>query len=280
MNNTAIGVALALLSSVTTAIAHGFLKAGKDKLAVRAILNAVGTSIALPVCFFVPLPTSAMLPWLIAASSLHTVYQFVLIRSYAANDFSVAYPISRGMAPIATAVLGVVFLADRITPIGLTGVMVVSAGILLIAIGRSIALHGLIAAAVAGLLTTAYTLVDAHAVRLAPIALTFVAWFFLLDGLIMVPIFVALRGRRAGALVRAEGLQGIVAGLVTQICFGSALFALRFAPVGVVSALRETSVVFGMATAALMLREQIDRQRLIGASIIAAGAMLIVSAYA
>ena len=79
---TCIGILLALLSSVTTALAHALLKAGKDKLAVRALIGAVGSFALLPFCFFVPLPTLPMLPWLGTASVLHTSYQLVLIRSY------------------------------------------------------------------------------------------------------------------------------------------------------------------------------------------------------
>lgn len=88
--------------------------------------------------------------------------------------------------------------------------------------------------------------VDAHAIRIAPYAMTFVAWFVLLDGLIMVSIFAILRRGRVTSLIRSEGRQGFVAGVLSLVGFGSALIALRRAPVGIVSALRETSVVFGL----------------------------------
>jgi len=277
MGYSGIGVALALLSSVTTASAHALLKSGRNKLAVRAMIGAVGTVALAPVCFLVPLPTTAMLPWLAAASVLHTSYQLILIRAYEANDFAVAYPVARGIAPIATALLGMGFLGDHISGLGLAGIGLVSAGILLIAVGRSIAAAGLIAAGIAGLLTTAYTVVDAHAIRLAPVALTFVAWFFLLDGLIMFPIFLFARAGRTRSLLRSEGRQGVLAGLTSLISFGAALLALRLAPVGIVSALRETSVAFGMGIATLVLRERVDARRVFGAAIIAIGAVLVVS---
>ena len=277
MEYSSLGVSLALLSSITTASAHALLKAGKDKLAVRAVIGAIGSITLAPVCLLVPLPAPIMLPWLGAASVLHTSYQLVLIRAYGANDFAVAYPVARGIAPIATALLGVGLLGDHVTALGLAGVGLVSAGILLIALGRSIAFAGLVAAGIAGLLTTTYTVVDAHAIRLAPVALTFVAWFFLLDGLIMFPIFLVSRKGRIGSLLRSEGRQGILAGLTSLISFGAALFALRLAPVGIVSALRETSVVFGIGIAAFALREHVDRRHVLGAVVIAIGAILVVS---
>ena len=272
-----IGILLALVSSITTASAHALLKAGKDKLAVRALIGAVGTIALAPACLFVPAPTATLLPWLIAASALHTTYQLVLIRAYDTSDFSVAYPIARGTAPIATSVLGIALLGDKMALGGLAGVCFVSAGILMIAAGRKIVASGLIAAGIAGLLTTAYTIIDARAIRIAPSAMTFVAWFFLLDGLIMFPIFVALRQGRIASLLRSEGRQGLLAGMTSLVSFGTALIALRLAPVGMVSALRETSVVFGMFIAASVLREQVDRRRIAAAVVIAAGAVLIIA---
>lgn len=277
MDIALIGIGLALLSSVTTAVAHGLLKAGKDKLAVRALIGATGAAAMGPFCLFVPLPTPIMLPWLATASVLHVVYQLVLIRSYASNDFAVAYPIARGAAPIATALLGLLLLGDRVSLLGLLGIAPVSAGILLIAIGRSIARQGLIVAMIAGLLATTYTVVDAHAIRLAPRPMTFVAWYFVLDGCWMFPIFAIARRGSVISLLRAEGRVGLLAGMMTLVCFGSALLALRFTPVGIVSALRETSIVFAMAIAALGLKERINRRHLIGAIVIVLGAVLVVS---
>ena len=89
--------------------------------------------------------------------------------------------------------------------------------------------------------------------------MTFVAWFFLLDGLIMFPIFAVLRRGQVASLLRSEGQQGLLAGLISLVSFGSALMALRLAPVRMVSALWETNVVFGMLIAAFVLREQVDR---------------------
>src|SRR3546814_5103689 len=97
---------------MTTATAHALLKAGKDKLAVRALIGAVGTLALLPFSFFVPLPTLTMLPWIAIACVLHTSYQFVLIRAYEANDFAVASPVASGVAQITTEILVVAMLGD------------------------------------------------------------------------------------------------------------------------------------------------------------------------
>jgi drug/metabolite transporter (DMT)-like permease len=172
--------------------------------------------------------------------------------------------------------LGALLLGDRLSLTAFFGVALVSLGIVLIGLGQRLAPAGLLAAAIAGLLITAYTTVDAGAIRMGPSAFTFIVWFFALDGLTMFSLFAMLRGRRIGALIRAEAKLGIIAGLTSLISFGAALLALRFVPVGIVSALRETSVLFAMVIAALCLRERVDRRHVIAATIIAIGACAII----
>ncbi|MDE0877553.1 MAG: DMT family transporter [Sphingomonas bacterium] len=280
MTYTGVGILLALLSSITTAAAHALLKAGRDKLAVRAMIGIIGAVVLAPVCLVVPLPTSDLLPWLLTASALHTTYQLVLVRAYAAEAFSVTYPIARGVVPITTAILGIMLLGDTVSLGSVMGICLVSAGMMAIVIGRAISAVGLIAAGVAGFLTTSYTVVDAHAIRLAPAAVTFIAWFFLLDGIIMFPIFAVVRRGRVAALLQAEWRHGTLAGAMSLVSFGSALIALRLAPVGVVSGVRETSVVFGMLIAALGLHEKVDRRQVSATAVIAGGAIMILASSA
>lgn len=276
MSPNSLGIALALVSSVTTAIAHAMLKSGKDKLAIRGMIGATGTLIALPACFFVPLPTAELWPWLGLASALHTTYQLALNRSYSMNGFAVAYPWARGIAPPIVALLSFVFLGEHIGMINLIGVATISAGLLLMVGFKSVPWAGLLAASVTGLLTALYTVVDARGIRLAPEAMTFVVWFFLFDGLIMFPIFLLRRRGKVLALLAAEGRQGIIAGLVSLVCFGTALIALRLAPVPVVAALRETSVVFAMIIASVAFKEEIGPRRTIGALLSCLGAILVI----
>lgn len=276
MNPQILGIALALFSSVTTAVAHAMLKSGKDKLAVRGMIGATGTLVALPACFFVPQPNAELWPWLCLASALHTTYQLALNRSYSMNGFAVAYPWARGIAPPIVALLSFAFLGEHIGVVNLLGVATVSTGLLLIAGFRSIPWAGLAAATVTGILTALYTVVDARGIRLAPEVMTFVVWFFLFDGLIMFPIFALARRGQVIALLAAEGWHGIAAGLFSLVSFGAALIALRLAPVPVVSALRETSVVFAMIIASAAFKEEIGPRRTIGALLSCLGAILVI----
>jgi drug/metabolite transporter (DMT)-like permease len=270
-----IGVGAALLSASTQAIAHAMLKAGRDKLVIRGLIGFTSAVCVLPVLPFVALPDGRLWPWLLLASALHTVYQLVLIRAYDRADFSVAYPVARGVVPIATCMLGVALLGDTLAGAAVLGLLLVSLGLLLVAARRGSAREGLPYAVMAGLLTTLYTLVDGHGMRLAPQAATFIVWFFVLDGLMMAPIALVSRRGRMPALLRAEGGRGVVAGLFSVLTYGSALVALRYLPVGAAAALRETSLVFGLPIALVALGERVDARRLAGVVLVAAGGALV-----
>ena len=274
------GVAMALVSAVTGASAHAMLKAGRDKLAIRALIALTSGLAAAPWTIVFALPTAALWRWLLLAAALHTIYQFVLAAAYDAADFVVAYPLARGLVPLSTAIVAVLLLGDTLTPLAACGVVAVSIGLLAIALRAGVAVAGVGWAVAAGLLTTTYTVVDGHAVRLASAAGTFIAWFFVLDALFMVPLVSWLRRGDVMQRVRVEGRQGFIAGLLSLITYGSALLALRLLPVGAASSLRETSVVFGAAIARLSLGEHLDRRRAVGVALIAIGGALVVAGVA
>lgn len=271
----AFGVACAIVSSITQALAHALLRAGRDRLVIRALIGLTGAGLAAPVCALVAPPTHVLAPWLALSAAIHAVYQLTLIRAYEFAEFSVAYPVARGVAPVATALLGMLLLGEQVSSAAWLGIGLVTTGLLMIGGPRAVAGKGLLAAICAGLLTTGYTLVDANAVRLAPNPLTFVAWFFVLDGLTMSSIALMMRRERLPGLLRQEWRMGVLAGGFSFLTYGAALLALRWLATGVAAALRETSVVWGMVVARLWLRERLTTGRKFGAALVACGAALI-----
>ncbi|MBN8831453.1 MAG: EamA family transporter [Sphingomonadales bacterium] len=273
----ALGLGLALFSAVTSALAHAMLKSGDNKLAVLAWIRCCEFVVALPLVLWVGLPPADLWIWLIAAVAVHAIYQLVLSLSYALSDFTTAYPIARGFVPIFTALLGMAFLGDRLDGLVLVAIATVSAGILCLATGQSITRGGFVAAAVTGLFTTAYTVIDAKGVRAAPDMLTFIAWFFLLGSLpIPAVLFARYKGAALGLLVH-DRKAGILAGVLAIIAFAPALFALGLAPVGAVAALRETSVIFGLLLGAIVLKERLSPQRIAGALLVTLGTLGVIA---
>lgn len=132
----------------------------------------------------------------------------------------------------------------------------------------------------APLLTCGYTLVDAKGMRASPDMFTFLVWFFVIDGLGMPSLLLLRDRRRVLASLRPELRTGVLAGLMALLSFVPALIAFRLAPVGAVAAIREGSVIIGLALGAKLLKEELDRKRVIGGFLVTIGAALIVSATA
>jgi drug/metabolite transporter (DMT)-like permease len=270
------GFALALVSAVASSSAHALLKSGDDKLAVQAWTQFTALLIALPFVFWVGLPERATWIWLFAGWVLHTAYYLVLNWSYSNSDYSVAYPIARGITPIATAVLGVALLGDYLGWISMAGVVVISAGILLLSVNGSITQGGLMAAMSAGLLNTAFSLTDAQGMRIADNPANFLVWYYIIDGISM-PLLLLLRSKgnvRSAATNSAK--IGFASGIISVFAFLPTLIAFRIAPVGAVSAIRATSVIFSLMFGGRLLQEQLDGRRISGAILVTLGAVAII----
>jgi drug/metabolite transporter (DMT)-like permease len=280
VNPVTLGLCLAGFSALTTALAHASIKSGADKLAVQAWVRLIGLVLAAPVALWIGLPPSWLWPWLIAAAVTHAIYQALLSFSYSISDFSLAYPIARGIAPILTAIAGALLLGDALGVWLIAAITIVSIGIVLLAAGGRLSRSGLVAALATGALTTAYSVIDARGMRLSPDLLTFVAWFFVLDAIAMPMLFVAWRRGGAAAAFRADWRAGLSAAIMAPVSFVPALYAFALAPVGAVAAIREASVLVGMAVAGRLLGETVDARRLFGAALITIGIIGIVAASA
>ncbi len=277
MSDIALGLSLALFSALATAFAHALLKVGDNKLAVQAWVRLTGFVLALPIALTLGPPPSFLWPWIVGGAAIHAVYQLVLTWSYTVSDFSVAYPIARGVSPMFTAILGLVLLGDVLNLWALLGVATVSCGILALSRNRGVTLTGLSVAVLAGLLTTAYSVVDAKGIRIAPYAMMFIAWFYVAEGFSMpFALFVRDRASAIPALI-GNVKTGLAAGVMALLAFLPALFAFKLAPVGAVAALRETSVLIGLVLGAMMIKETIDRSRIFGALLITIGGLTIIA---
>lgn len=276
MSAVALGFALAGVSAVASSSAHALLKSGSDKFAVQAWSSLLGMMIALPFVLWVGLPERALWLWLFAGWVLHTLYYLVLVWSYSGSDYSVAYPIARGITPIFTAGLGILLLGDRLDPLTLAGVAIISSGIFILSFNSAISRSGLIAAGFAGLLNTAFTLVDAKGMRVAVDPVNFLVWYYIFDGISM-PLLFAIRAKgRLLNIARANARIGLAAGIMALFAFLPTLIAFRLAPVGAVSAIRATSVIFSLFLGGGLLQERLDGRRISGALLVTVGAIAII----
>lgn len=259
---------LVLAAALLHASWNAVVKRGTDKLLGTVLVTgsaALLSAIALP---WLPPPAPASWPWLAVSVLLQATYYVLVARSYHTVDMSVAYPLMRGCAPPLVA-LAATLLGEALPAVAWLGVGLVSAGILGMALGahaRQLGWPLLTATVIA-----TYTLVDAHGARLSGSPIGYTLWLFLLSGLPLASWALLRRRQAILAYARGHGWLGLCGGIGTTTSYAIALWAMTRAPIAMVSALRETSILFALLISAVLLRERIPRARWLAAGLIVAG---------
>lgn len=266
---------LVLASAVLHASWNLLIKASGDRLVTAAGQVTLGAIAFSPVLLWTGIPWGAM-HWVALSAAIHLLYGLSLVAAYERGDLSAVYPIARGTAPALVTIGAVLLLGDEIGTAGIVAVALIVAGI--IAIGLTGARHGMGWAIITGLFITGYTLVDGHAVRGLDSALDYTATLFLGNAILYVVTVVGIRGfdgvRRG---IRENWWQQLLGGSASVLAYTLVLAAARLAPLGLVSAVRETSVIIGALAGWLILREPLGKRRLVAATAIAAGLVVIAS---
>lgn len=269
-----------LAAAVMHASWNAVVRVGLDRFNSILLLSMTQSGLALALLPFVPQPVAAAWPWVAGAAVLHTGYKLFLIRAYQHGDLSQVYPLARGAAPPMVALGGIVLLGEQLSPAGWAAVALIAAGVALMAFRGGSGLGRLSGQALAYALGTAvfvasYTLADGQGARLAGSATGFAMWMFVGDGLVMLTYAVATRGPRAPVAVFSSWRTGLPAGALSLGSYWIALWAFTRAPVALVAALRETSVLFAMLIGVVLLKEQAGRWRWAAALAIGAGVVVM-----
>ena len=272
---------LAIAAAITSAIIHASwnaaLKGGRGDRIVDAFLIAIGGMATAVVLFaFLGVPVAAAWPYLMASVIIHLVYWVTLFKAYDLGDLSHIYTLSRGSAPLLVA-LGAALTAHEIPPpLKMAGIGLVSAGVLAVGASANAPVKATLWALAIGVAIASYSLVDALGARISGNAALYVGWT---SGVMGVPMIAFCVWRRGGEQLLADASiapwRGIFIGVISFAGYGLVLWAQTFAPIAQVTALRETSVVWGALIAFAFLHEQLGLRRWLGAAIVALGAGLI-----
>jgi drug/metabolite transporter (DMT)-like permease len=251
------------------------VRGGSDPLKTSFAVAAGGALVCVPVALFMPLPAPASWPYLVVSGLVHVGYFVVLGLAYRKADLSVAYPLMRGGAPLFTTLLAIAWLGDPATTGGIAGVVLVSLGIVGLA-GDALMKRGMTATTALIIATmiaivVVYTLADGQGARLSGSVAGYIAWGFTFNAIMLAPFAVWQLKGDFGALVREHAWRGLLGGALSALSYGIALWAMTKAPIGVVAALRETSVLFAILMGAVFLKEPLGVVRVVAAFLIVAG---------
>lgn len=270
---TPLVISLVLCAAILHASWNAVPRGRDDKLWSVTVMSFAATVVAIPVVVLLPLPTAASWPYLALSVVLQVVYSWFLVIAYRLADLGQVYPMVRGSVPLLVTLGAAVFAGERLSTPALSGIVLVSLGIMSLALGKGRAHPKAVAAALANSVVIAtYTVTDGIGARLSGNPFAYVSWIFVLYGLTMPAAFMAKRGRLEVRWSAPETRTALLAGIVQLVTYGTVIWALTMAPIGPVSALRETSIVFAALIGLLFLREPLTARRLGACVVIAAGA--------
>ncbi len=259
---------------------NALIKVGLDPLPSTTLISVGSGIVGLAALPFVGVPSAASWPWLLASVIIHLFYFAALIESYRTGDLGQVYPIARGSAPLMTAVIATLLIGERLSIVGWLGIVALVSGVFLLSLRGGRELARLDTRAVGFALATAvtictYSIVDGIGARLSASPNAYSAWLFVGIAIVLVP-YARLRG---GSGVLAAALpywcQGLAGGGMQALSYGIAIWAMTVAPIAIVAALRETSVLFGAAIAVIVLKEPLRAARVVAAVLIVIGLVLI-----
>lgn len=270
-------------SALALALGAAALHAAWNVLLARArdVRAATSVALGLSVLLFAPVAVAtwdveaAAVPWIAVSAALQLTYLVLLATAYGQSDVSLVYPVSRGVAPVLV-LLGATVTGSALGAWPALGVVLVGMGVVLVrGVRRPVDTRGLLLALAIAATIAGYTLVDKEGIEhaspvaylelvLLPVALVTIGWHL---------------ARREGARLGAE--TGVATATVAVCSFGAyalVLAALSLAPAAAVAAVRETSILFALALAAVVLRERVGALRAAGAVLVVAGVALVAAA--
>jgi len=273
---------LVLLAAFLHAGWNALVKTASDRLLIISAV-AFGQCLAgMLVMPFVPAPDPASWPAIAVATACHYFYYFFLYQAYRFGDLSLVYPLARGLAPVLVAMGAATFGHEILSLPAIAGVVITSIGIASIAFFQQSSFKNnasaIFFAAGTGAIIAGYTVADGIGVRLSNSPFGYIAWLFFLE--FPVILFVIYRRRRRIIrLIGREWKQFAGTGISSVFAYGIVIFAVNFAPMAAVSALRESSVIMAALIGTLFLGERPWQQRVIAAVVVACGVAMITGSW-
>ena len=264
---------LVLMAALFHALWNAVVKGAGDRTITFGLVMIGQTLPALLIVPFVSLPNTAVLPYLFLSVVIHWGYYYFLVSAYRFGDLSLVYPIARGLTPVLVALGGLFIVGEILPPLAWLGLMLISFGILILAwtaIFKEQSFLGIMLALGTSFMVSGYSLVDGMGVRLTENALSYIVWLFIIEAIAIIAIF-APRRDRLRMLTRRQIWTGIIGGVMASIAYGLVLIAKTHAPIAMVSALRETSVVFASLIGLIVFGEGPARPRSMATIIVASG---------
>ena len=268
---------MVMAAALLHALWNAMVKTGANKQTGMFMVALGNGVLGLAVGLSLPVPGPRIWPWIAASGVIRAAYLLFLGHAYEHGDLSRVYPIARGAAPMFVLMVSGLFVADVLSGTEVLGIVILGLGILLMAQGvlasdESLRLIPL--ALGSAMATAAYSIVDGIGARAMGDGIAFTGWALAATALFYTPVLLWMRGAAVMRADRASWLSGGFAGLASYVAYSIAVWAMTQAPIALVTALRETSILFAVLIGWLLFGERMGAGKGFAALLIVGGAAL------
>jgi len=281
-------VGLLLMAALMHASWNALLKSDQsDRLATFGVIMTTGTVMGLCAVPFLPWIEPAAWKFLVASVLIHVFYYTFLLKAYSYGDLSHTYPIARGLGPLLVALVSGRFIGEHLRTQDIVGVLLLSFGLIALAtplrnvVPRPGSRQGLatLFAMLTGVTIAADIIADGLGVRSAGPTfqhrLSYIAWLCVVEGPWLLVLAIVIRPTTVWSHLRRTWWRGVIGGVIANVGYGIAIYALVLGPMAHIAALRETSVLFGALMGTLLLGEPFGLRRVAAAFVIVSGLVLM-----
>ena len=270
---------LVIFAAILHAIWNGMVKSYKDKVISVSAIVFGHVPIAIIVMLFLPLPTLESVPYIILSAIIHQGYQYNLISAYKIGDLTRVYPIARGTGPIVATLISIIFLGLLITKFQTLSIVLICFGIIILGLFSESSIKNnkaVIYSLTTGFFIGLYSLADGYGARISQSPLNFLGWSFILNAMIF-PFVLKYMGYSNvfKRVIKEAKLIFWIGGTISYIVYGIIVWSFTQAPIPLVGALRESSIVFSILIGFFFLKERITFIKVVSILTIFAGAVFL-----
>ena len=270
---------IVILAAFLHAIWNAMVKREDDKYFSLTAIVLGHVPISIVVIFLTPTLSIQSIPYIFASAIFLAGYEWCLLSAYRLEDYTKVYPIARGTAPIFIVILSLLLLNINISRFELIGILIISFGIIILGFQsiRTFKNYSAIVYAVAtGIFISCYSISDGFGGRLSNSPLNYTAWLMILNAIFFSILLKIMNMPRVPLKVLNEGKKiFFIGGTLSYIVYGTIVWAFTQAPVPLVAALRETSIIFALLIGTFFLKEKFTLLKVIATFVIFIGVALL-----
>ncbi len=265
---------LVLFATVMHAVWNGMVKNHPDKVVAVAAIVLGHIPLAVIAIILLPAPTLDCIPYIIASAIVHQGYQWYLISSYQIGDLTKVYPIARGFGPLVATIISILVLGLILKSLVILSILLICIGIMILGLfdRENKDFKVLKLSLTTGFFIGLYSLIDGYGARVSLSPIVYMSWAFLLSAAIF-PIVLKLKNRKnIFQNIFSEGKKIFwIGGTISYIIYVIVVWAFTKAPIPMVGALRETSILFSILIGYFFLKEKITTTKIISIFLIVIG---------